>query len=343
MAAKKPPLEELEQYIPLTAVIEFAQELIRIPSLSGNELRCVQNCMQRGKHLGFETQIDPMGNYIGRIKVGSGLGKKIILSGHLDTVNAQPSQWSESTQPFDGSLQDDKLYGRGASDMKAALAAMHQAAFAISHLPEGFCGEVFVVGTVVEELFEGVCFLEAMEQIQPDYVIIGEASQCNLNIGTRGRAEVSIAVPGISTHACIGRTTINPIEQAAYVVDTFHRFYQAEKDDLLLGSIACIRGQPLLPPTVLAGAFLHRPTLRHPQHGQARFACSACSPRRLIAQRRPTSRSLETHLTQGRPLAWAYSLLSKCESRDALFALQGCWLCALPALHFAASLRSRDN
>jgi acetylornithine deacetylase/succinyl-diaminopimelate desuccinylase-like protein len=220
--------------IDIAALTRFAQELIRLPSLSGQERPAVDLCIRQAARLGFdEASFDRLGNFVGRVRVGSGSGRRVILTGHLDTVNADPDQWSPETRPHAASIRDGRLYGRGASDMKAALAGMLVAAQALRSLPAGFDGEVFVVGTVVEELFEGVCFLEALEQIEPDYVIVGEASQCRLNVAQRGRAEILITMLGQGKHASIGRTAINPIEQVAYVIDAFHRSYQCEAVELL--------------------------------------------------------------------------------------------------------------
>lgn len=123
-------------------------------------------------------------------------------------VSADPSQWNEDTKPFSASIKDGKLYGRGASDMKGAFATMfHVASLLKTILKDGYNGEIYVVGSVVEELFEGVNFLHAINHIKPDVIIIGEASERNINIAQRGRAEILITVYGKSKHASVGRTT----------------------------------------------------------------------------------------------------------------------------------------
>jgi len=216
-------------------VLRFAQDLIQVPSLSGQERAAVDLCLRQAQRLGFdEVSFDRMGNFIGRMKLGNGAGKKLVLTGHLDTVNADPALWAPETGPHSAVIRDDKLYGRGASDMKGAVAIMLHAAHLLKQLPpESLVGEVIVVGTVVEELFEGVCFMEALDEIRPDFVIVGEATSCKINIAQRGRAEILITVFGASKHASVGRTTINPIEQVAYVIDAFHRGYQCEAVELL--------------------------------------------------------------------------------------------------------------
>ncbi|MBU1693426.1 MAG: M20/M25/M40 family metallo-hydrolase, partial [Verrucomicrobia bacterium] len=179
-------------------VVSFAQELIQIKSLSGQEQPVGEKCIREAMHLNFdEAYFDRMGNFIGKMVVGRGKGKKVVLTGHLDTVNAEPAKWDDETGPFSGAIKGRKLYGRGASDMKGAFATMFHSMHVLKDLnPEEYGGEIYIVGTVVEELFEGVCFLEALKKIRPDYIIVGEASEGRLNIAQRGRAEILIHIFG---------------------------------------------------------------------------------------------------------------------------------------------------
>jgi putative selenium metabolism hydrolase len=195
----------------------------------------VEKCIRESSRLNFdEAFFDRMGNFTGKIVVGSGRGKKVVLTGHLDVVNADPSTWDEETKPWSGAIRNRRLYGRGASDMKGAFATMFHAAKMLKHLDsDDFSGEIYVIGTVVEELFEGVSFLEALKKIRPDYVIVGEASECRLNVAQRGRGEIVIRVFGHGVHASVGRTTINPIEQVAFIIEAFHVWYRSDSMALL--------------------------------------------------------------------------------------------------------------
>ena len=216
-------------------VVRFAQKLIQQKSLSGQEKPVVELCIREAAKLGFdEAYSDRMGNFIGKVVIGDGKGKKVVLTGHLDTVNAEPSKWDAETSTHSATIKDQKLYGRGASDMKGAFATMFgAAAFLKSLAPKGCGGEIYLVGTVVEELFEGVCFLEALKKLQPDYVVVGEASECRLNIAQRGRGEILISVFGHGKHASVGRSTVNPLEQVAFIIEAFHVWYRSEAVGLL--------------------------------------------------------------------------------------------------------------
>jgi acetylornithine deacetylase/succinyl-diaminopimelate desuccinylase-like protein len=218
-----------------SSVLRFAQKLIRQKSLSGQEKPAVELCLREAARLGFdEAYSDRMGNFIGKVVIGDGRGKKVVLTGHLDTVNAEPSKWDAGTGPYAAAIKGGKLYGRGASDMKGALATMFGAAALLKRLDsKELGGEVYIVGAVVEELFEGVCFLEALKKIKPDYVIVGEASECRLTIAQRGRGEILISVFGHGKHAAVGRSAVNPIEQVAFIIEAFHVWYRSEAVGLL--------------------------------------------------------------------------------------------------------------
>ncbi|MFH1038301.1 MAG: M20/M25/M40 family metallo-hydrolase [PVC group bacterium] len=215
-------------------VLSTIQELISIHSLSGREEQAVKYLMRVASRLGFNRiGTDRMGNLIVEGIIGSGEGPVIVLTGHTDTINADPASWAPETRPWTGAIRDGRLFGRGAADMKSALVCMLSAAGAVLREPGGYSGRIVVVGTVVEELFEGVCFLEALKLIHPDYIIVGEASGGAISIGQRGRAEIAITSFGEAQHASTGRKVINAIEQSAYIIDAFHRWYRSDVDQVL--------------------------------------------------------------------------------------------------------------
>ena len=72
-----------------------------------------------------ELQFSGRPNVVGVWK-GSGGGRSLLLNGHVDTVPHEPlSEWVNG--PLSGAIVNDKIFGRGASDMKAGLAAMTMA------------------------------------------------------------------------------------------------------------------------------------------------------------------------------------------------------------------------
>ncbi len=178
-------------------LIKFLQNSIRIPSLTGQEKPFIQLVVNEMIQLGFDrVWIDAAGNGIGEI-IGSHPGKTILLDAHADTVTANPDDWE--FDPFAGIIHHDRLYGRGTADTKGNLAAMMYAAAKVERTK--ISGNIFVSATVHEEVFEGGSLKTVVEQTHPDFVVIGEATNFNINHGGRGRAEVIVETIGQSAHS----------------------------------------------------------------------------------------------------------------------------------------------
>ncbi|HEX7102064.1 MAG TPA: YgeY family selenium metabolism-linked hydrolase, partial [Nitrolancea sp.] len=193
-------------------IADFALRLIREPSPSADEGRVAALVQEEMKRLGFVVEVDHLGNVVGTI--GSGDGPCILIDAHIDTVGVtQPSDWSQ--EPF-GEIVGERLYGRGAMDMKGPLAAaMYGIAALQERLPRG---RVIVSASIAEELVEGTALLEIAQRERPDFVIIGEATALNIARGQRGRAEIVIQVHGRPTHSSRPEFGINAAEAMVDVV-----------------------------------------------------------------------------------------------------------------------------
>ena len=169
-------------------LITLAQELVRRASVTGTEQQMAEYVKERMLELGFdEAVIDKAGNVVGKI---CGQGRyKILFDAHIDTVDiGDGDKWTHP--PFAAEVQDGVLYGRGIADMKGALAAMLEAGAALATEKGKLPGDIYISGTVSEEIAEGRSFEVVLDAVAPDYVIIGEASELNVKVGQRGRAEV---------------------------------------------------------------------------------------------------------------------------------------------------------
>lgn len=199
-------------------VISLCQKLIQQKSYSGEESGVVGVLSENMKQMGFdEVTVDKYGNIIGCIK-GNRPGKKVLFDGHIDTVPVtEEAEWLYP--PFAAEIHDGKIYGRGTSDMKGAVAAMTCAASNYAKdTGKDFAGEIYVAGVVHEECFEGVAAREISKNVRPDYVVIGEASQLNLKIGQRGRAEIVIETFGKPCHSANPEKGINAVYKMAKVI-----------------------------------------------------------------------------------------------------------------------------
>ncbi len=200
------------------ALVRFAQDLIRIPSPSGQEGALAQRLAEEMRRLGWENVFtDRIGNVVGRL--GSGEPPILLYNGHMDTVGpGDPKQWTRA--PYAAELENGILYGLGAVDMKGALAAMVHCAPAIQARAPRLRGTLYVVGVVQEEPAEGLGMKVLVEEegIRPDFVVLGEATNLQVSRGQRGRVEIRVTTHGRTCHACSPERGRNPINAAARII-----------------------------------------------------------------------------------------------------------------------------
>lgn len=200
-------------------VIELCRKLIQQKSYSGHEDGVAGVLKEELPKLGFDSvTVDKYGNVIGCIK-GKKPGKKLLFDGHIDTVPVtDETEWKYP--PFAAEIHDGKIYGRGTSDMKGAVAAFVSAAanFA-ADTDKNFAGELYIAGVVHEECFEGVAAREISAAVKPDYVVIGEASALNLKVGQRGRGEIVVETFGKPCHSANPEKGINAVYKMAKVIE----------------------------------------------------------------------------------------------------------------------------
>jgi putative selenium metabolism hydrolase len=202
------------------ALIEFTQRLVRQQSYSGEEAAVTQIVVDEMKALGFdEVQVDENGSAVGIVE-GAKAGKTLLFDAHTDTVGIAPgSVWTKD--PFSGEIIDGVLYGRGAADMKGALAAMVHAAGNVDR--SKISGRVIVSASVLEEVYEGGALRTVMDEVNPDFVVIGESSDLNLVHGGRGRAEVHLETIGKPSHSSSPGQGVNAVHLMMKVIEAVER------------------------------------------------------------------------------------------------------------------------
>jgi putative selenium metabolism hydrolase len=200
-------------------LIAFTQDLVRLPSLSGEEGHVAARAQAEMTALGFDrVWQDTNGSVVGVIE-GARPGKTVLLDAHTDTVGISPgAPWVHD--PFAAAIDDGAIVGRGAADMKGALAAMVHAAAALDR--RTLAGRVVVSASTLEEVLEGVTLRTVMDETRPDFVIIGEATDLNLSRGGRGRAEVHLTTIGRPSHSSsphLGRNAVLDMLRVIAIVE----------------------------------------------------------------------------------------------------------------------------
>ncbi len=203
-------------------IIENCQTLIHDKSYSGQEGAVVASIEKIMKHYGFdEINVDKYGNIVGGI-VGKRPGKTIVFDGHIDTVPYNEEKWSQD--PLGGKVVDGRIYGRGTTDMKGSVSAMITAAgFFAQDRQRDFAGKIYIACVVHEECFEGIAARLVSEKYKPDYVVIGEASELNLKIGQRGRAEIVVETYGKPAHSANPDAGINAVYKMAGLIENIRK------------------------------------------------------------------------------------------------------------------------
>jgi succinyl-diaminopimelate desuccinylase len=188
-------------------ITTFCQELVRMPSLTGEEGRVAEFVLETMEALGYdEALIDSAGNVIGHIRGGS--GRSTLLHAHLDVVDpGEPRRWTDG--PYSGVLRDGYIWGRGASDDKGCVAAQVFAAALLKEAGLTPAGDVYVAAVVGEEI-GGLGSRYLAGSFHPDLAIIGEPSSNTLRRGHRGRCEFIVTLRGRSAHASVPAQAINP-------------------------------------------------------------------------------------------------------------------------------------
>jgi len=233
-----------------TAAIELLRSLVRAPSPSGRERPAVEAFAAAMHDLGFDgVRIDEAGNAVGTIVRGA--GPTLVLNGHLDTVpTGDPGSWP--VDPLAGELVDGRVWGRGAVDMKGALAAMAVAGRLAADV--GFAGTLVVAGMVQEEV-GGLGARWFGERNTADLVVLGEPSDLGLRLGHRGRIEARVTLPGRIAHAAKAELGENALLRAARYALALERL-ELPADEVLgraSATLTQLRGFPSDGPNVVPG------------------------------------------------------------------------------------------
>jgi putative selenium metabolism hydrolase len=216
-------------------LVAFTQELVRIKSLSGHEKEIVQFIAQKMQALGYdEVVVDAMGNVLGRIGHG---GTAVLFDSHVDTVAVTDAeQWD--VPPFSGSIVDGRLYGRGSTDMKAAVAASVYAGALAKQAGLADGKTVYVSCSVFEEDCDGENLKHLFNELhlRPDCVVICEPSSNKIALGHKGKAQITIRTHGVSAHGSAPEKGVNAIYEMAEIIQ------RVEKTNAALMQQATPRG-----------------------------------------------------------------------------------------------------
>ena len=230
------------------SMILFAQQLIRIRSYSGCEQELAVFVKRQMELLGYDdVKIDEMGNVIGRI--GEDHNPAILLDSHMDTVQVRDDDcWRKP--PFGGEIHDGRLYGRGAVDMKSALAA---SVFAGATARKSLIDRgktAYVTCSVCEECCDGEALRFMLTKgARPSSVLICEPSSNQIMLGHKGKMQTFIVAHGVSAHGATPQYGKNAVYEMAGIIERVANLNallqeDSEKGSVTLSNIFCTSASP---------------------------------------------------------------------------------------------------
>jgi len=202
--------------------ISFLQELIKVPSPSWDEAAAAEVVATKMRGVGFdEVDVDELNDATGVIK-GVGSGRNILFNGHIDHVPP-----GDMPEPYSGELMDGEpfgvegevVYGRAASDMKGAVAAMVMAGGMLRKLGVELTGDYMVAAVAQEEVGGAGTAATVEAGFLGDVVVIGEATNMEMALGHRGSTKAEVVVKGRSCHASAPERGINALYKAVDILD----------------------------------------------------------------------------------------------------------------------------
>ena len=208
----------------MTATLELLKELIRRPSVTPEDSGCQDLLAERLLKLGFKDErlvfADTQNQWLRRGEQGP----LLVFLGHTDVVPTGPlTAWS--SPPFEPSIRDGKLYGRGAADMKGGIAAFVTALERFLEQHPQHQGSIAIMLTSDEEgiATNGVVkVVEVLQQRQEkiDWCLVGEPSSSQrigdvIRVGRRGSLNGHLRVIGIQGHVAYPDLADNPIHRLA--------------------------------------------------------------------------------------------------------------------------------
>ncbi|HHB1425546.1 TPA: succinyl-diaminopimelate desuccinylase [Serratia odorifera] len=203
-------------------VIELAQQLIKRPSLSPHDEGCQAIMIERLKAIGFT--IEPMDiEDTQNFWAWRGEGQTLAFAGHTDVVpSGDEKRWDNP--PFEPTIRDGMLYGRGAADMKGSLAAMVVAAERFVAAHPNHQGRLAFLITSDEEASATHGTVKVVEALMArnerlDYCLVGEPSSTDrvgdvVKNGRRGSITANLHIHGIQGHVAYPHLADNPVHRA---------------------------------------------------------------------------------------------------------------------------------
>ena len=201
-----------------------AARLVRARSVTGDERPAAEELVALALELGLEAALveedlaaaradpahpgeeAPRDELVTAVVRRPGAGGRIALCGHLDVVDVGTGAWSHD--PFGGVIEDGRLHGRGAADMKGAVAALLHG---VAAAPPG--PEVVLLGVAAEEDGGLGAFAALRRDDRFDACLVAEPTAFSVCCAQAGALTFRGTIPGVAAHAALRRQGISAIDR----------------------------------------------------------------------------------------------------------------------------------
>ncbi len=208
----------------MTATLDLAKALIARRSLTPDDAGCQEILIARLEKLGFKIEKMRFGNVDNFWARRGGASPLVVFAGHTDVVPTGPvEQWH--SDPFEPTIRDGMLYGRGSADMKTSIAAF---IVALEEFLAKHSDHAGSIGLLITSDEEGIAIdgtVKVVEALKArgeliDYCIVGEPTSNKLvgdmiKNGRRGSLSAKLVVKGIQGHIAYPHLVKNPIHMVA--------------------------------------------------------------------------------------------------------------------------------
>ncbi len=221
--------------------VALTRDLLHFDTVNppGQERDCAHRAAGLLKDAGFAIEFHEYepGRTSVIARAGGKAGKDpLCFTGHLDVVPLGTRKWSKD--PFAGEADGDKLYGRGASDMKAGVAAMLIAASSFSGKLHNTAGLVLVLTAAEENGCIGSRHLAALPKLmgKAGAIVVGEPTSNYPMVGHKGSIKFHASFRGVSAHGSMPQLGVNAIYKAAKAIAKLEEFQFGVQAHPVMGS-----------------------------------------------------------------------------------------------------------
>jgi acetylornithine deacetylase/succinyl-diaminopimelate desuccinylase-like protein len=212
-------LETLIGLVDADDAVALTQEIVRVPSVVGEEGRLARALRGRMSGMGFDRvylqdALPERPNVVGIVDSGRP-GPTVVLTGHIDT---KPVCVGWDHDPYSGRLEDGRVHGHAVMDMKAGIACLIAAGAALAEGRSAWRGKV-LVAAVADHMGEQRGAIRFFAEHRADYCILGELTDLEIYLGHRGRLYWDITSVGRSAHTCHRHQAVNAIAKMVPLIE----------------------------------------------------------------------------------------------------------------------------